>query len=81
MSQNTTQNMREAAVRIINTDGMIENVSKRRWRVASESSPGSWHNVRITNKRIMCDCEYHIKRNGSPCKHTTAIDMCRMPGR
>lgn len=69
------QEMRRAAVRLVNTDGAIVNVSRRQWRVISESSPGCHHTVRVTDKRIICDCPYHTGRKGAPCKHTAAIEM------
>ena len=70
-----SEEIQNAAVRLVNTEGAIVSVSKRRWQVASDSSPGSFHMVRLTNKRIICDCPYHTKRNGAPCKHTTAIEI------
>ena len=67
--------IRHRAVQLVNTDGAIVQTSKRQWRVASKSSPGSCHLVRVTNKRIICDCPYHTSRNGAPCAHTVAIEI------
>ncbi|MBI1658216.1 MAG: hypothetical protein IS632_05510 [Thaumarchaeota archaeon] len=61
--------LREAAVRIADSDGMVRSRGKNQWAVASESSPGSWYAV--TEKGIRCECRYHAERR-SACKHTTA---------
>ena len=37
----STKALREAAVRIADSDGMVRSRGKNRWEVASESSPGS----------------------------------------
>ena len=54
--------LREAAVRIANSDDMIRSRGRNRWEVASESSPGSWHTVAVTEKGIKCECPYHTER-------------------
>ena len=66
--------LREAAVRIADSDGMVRSRGKNRWEVASESSSGSWHMVTVTEKGIRCECRYHTARK-SACKHAMAIEI------
>ena len=66
--------LREAAVRIADSEGMVRSRGKNRWEVASESSPGSWHMVTVTEKGIRCECRYHTARK-SACKHAMAIEI------
>lgn len=66
--------LREAAVRIADSDGMVRSMGWNRWEVASESSPGSWHAVTVTEKGIRCECRYHTERK-SACRHAMAIEI------
>ena len=66
--------LREAAVRIADSDGMVRSTGMNRWEVASESSPGSWHAVTVTERGIKCECRYHTKRKGA-CRHAMAIEI------
>ena len=66
--------LREAAIRIADSEWMVRSRGKNRWEVASESSPGSWHMVTVTEKSIRCKCRYHAERK-SACKHAMAIEI------
>ena len=70
-----TEEIKQFVIRLMITDDMITQTEKRMWRVKSESHPDKIYTVRKTNKRIICDCPYHTKREGAPCKHTTAVKM------
>lgn len=48
--------------------------------MASESSPGSWHTVAVTEGGIVCDCGYHQKRKGAACKHSMAVEINMLRG-
>ena len=74
-NQASTEEIKQSAIRLIITDGMVTQTGKRTWRVKSESEPDKFHTVRKTNKRIICDCPYRTKRKGASCKHTTAVKM------
>ncbi len=59
--------LREAAVRIADSGGMVRSRGKNRWAMASKSSPGSWHAV--TGKGTGCGCRYHAERSAIPARH------------
>ena len=59
--------LREAAVRIVGSGGMVRSRGKNRWAVASESSPGSWHAV--TGKGTGCERRYRAERSAIPACH------------
>ena len=69
------QAIRRAAIRIADADGTVRSIGRGRWEVASESSPGSWHRVAVTEGGIVCDCPYHLGRKGAACKHSVAVEI------
>ena len=69
------QAIMRAAVRLADADGTVRGTGRGRWEVASESSPGSWHMVAVTEGGIVCDCGYHLGRKGAACKHSMAVEI------
>ena len=70
-----SEDIRQGGARLVNTEGAFRRVGKYKWEFDSESCPGCVHTARRTKKRIICDCPYHTKRNGAPCKHTIAVEL------
>ena len=69
----SAQKIRRAAIRMADADGTVRSIG--RWEMASESSPGSWHMVAVTEGGIVCDCPYHLGRKGAACKHSVAVEI------
>ena len=76
----SSREMRRAAIRMADTDGAVRSISRGRWEVASESSPGSWYRVAVTEGGIVCDCGYHLGRKGAACKHSMAVEITMLQG-
>ena len=71
----SSQAIRRVAVRMADSDEMVCSIDRSWWEVASESSPGSWHMVAITEGGIVCDYLYHVKRKDAACRHAAAVEI------
>ena len=71
----SSQAIKRVTVRMADSDEMVRSIDRSRWGVASESSPGSWHVVVITEGGIICDYPYHVKRKGAACRHAAAVEI------
>ena len=53
--------------------GLILDLGSGRYKVSSQSVPGAFYDVTVTDHVWKCTCPYHARGRGRRCKHAAAV--------